>query len=104
VLLLLLLLLPPPTQFVVFEQYYDSLGSSPGGRANRPSGRGGSVSSSGCWGPSALASIGNGRQTLHIIGSRAAAGAAPAEQRVSLQGRGAGAGQAPRALKVGGGK
>lgn len=56
-------------QFVIFEQFYEHM---PGSR-----GRGGkgssSTSSSASWGPGALASLGHGRQTLHIIGSRAAA-------------------------------
>jgi hypothetical protein len=51
---------------VLFEQYFENMPGSPG--------RGGKVnSSSSTWGPGAVASLGHGRQTLHIIGSRAAA-------------------------------
>lgn len=54
-------------QFVLFEQFFENMPGSPG-RGGK-----GSTSSSASWGPGALASLGHGRQTLHIIGSRAAA-------------------------------
>lgn len=59
-------------QFVVFEQFFDNMPGSPG-RGGRQAGGSSSTSSSNSWGPGALSSLGHGRQTLHIIGSRAAA-------------------------------
>lgn len=56
------------TQFVLFEQFYENMPGSPG-----RGGKLGSSSSSTPWGPGAPGSLGHGRQTLHIIGSRAAA-------------------------------
>lgn len=77
----------PLLQFVVYEQYFNTM-LGPGSRGSRPgattSGGGGS------WGATVAAAncYGNGRQTLHVLGSRAAAEAgpaapAPAEQWVS---------------------
>jgi len=56
-------------QFVVYEQFFKHMPGSPARSVKGSS----STSSSACWGPGALASLGHGRQTLHIIGSRAAA-------------------------------
>jgi len=49
-------------------QFFEHMPGSPGRSV-----KGSSSTSSACWGSGALASLGHGRQTLHIIGSRAAA-------------------------------
>lgn len=58
------------SQFVLFEQFYENMPGSPerGGKLVSSSG-----SSTPPRGPGARASLGHGLQTLHIIGSRAAA-------------------------------
>lgn len=64
--------LSPRPQFVVYEQFFEHMPGSPG-RGSK--GGSTSVNSSASWGPGALSSLGHGRQTLHIIGSRAAVAA-----------------------------